>query len=63
MTYEATGCQTYRLIRREPPTLDKAAIRITPYEIDAARAPPLPRMQRIVRTHNDWPLWRTGDWT
>jgi isoquinoline 1-oxidoreductase alpha subunit len=40
MTYEATGCQTYRLIRREPPTLDKAAIRITPYEIDAARAPP-----------------------
>jgi aerobic-type carbon monoxide dehydrogenase small subunit (CoxS/CutS family) len=20
-------------------------------------------MQRIVRSHNDWPLWRMGDWT
>ena len=60
MTYEATGCQTYRLFRREVPTLDKAR---DPHNPLVGAAAPLAQSRRIVRSHNDWPLRRTGDWT
>jgi hypothetical protein len=63
MTYEATGCQTYRSLRREVPTVDDAAIRITPYSTGVGRCTAARAMQRIVRTDNDWPLRRMGDWT
>jgi hypothetical protein len=63
MTYEATGCQTYQPLRREAPTLDHASIRTTPYATDVGPRTAARAMQRIVRSHNDWPLRHMGDWT
>ena len=50
-------------MRREAPTLDRSPIRITPYCNDMGPCPPAAQMQRIVRSNNDEPLQRMGDWT
>jgi hypothetical protein len=63
MTYEATGCQTYRPFRRDAPTLDKLGDPHIPLVVDGVAAPPLALQRRIVRSHNDCPLRRMGDWT